>query len=413
MNFMEIKQAFTRLEMAAATNVKIAYLKEYLIDDDFAFVVKAALDPFQTYGMSGFVGGVPDTHYPEITMTEFRETIADLASRNLAGNSARVAVTRLNDRGVPAEILNKIFSKDLRCGCGDTLVNKAVANLIPTFKVALADKYSENMDKITFPVFSSPKFDGLRCIVLIDGSGDVRFVSRNGLEFPALSNYKKAWADLGHYNRMFDCEVINGNFFTGGGKVRQKVGKVDTAMFMVFDTMPLRDFLDRAPSFAQWQRLNVLREMLGLRVATDPIQFCPHSAVHSHEEIKLLNESYWAKHLEGSIIKDFDAPYEFRRSPAWTKIKKSLSFDVPITAVVEGKGKYKGMMGALTVDFNGVLTNIGTGFSDKQRDDFWHNKPVGEIAEILCHEETPDKSLRHGVFVRLRPDKRIEDGAGS
>lgn len=412
--FTDIERKFHELEIRPSTTAKLELLKEYLQDQDFLWVVDACLNPYKTCGLSGYVG-MDDPEAETVTMGALRDTVLQLQQRVLTGYAAADAIRNLAMGGVPATLLDRIFSKNLRCGVADTLVNKARPNTVPTFKVALAEPYKDCAEKLVFPAFSSPKFDGLRCIVIVGGAGNAQFLSRNGLPFPALSEFSDAFKALGKFNVVYDCEVINGDFYKGSGKVRQKTKKASESMFMVFDYMTLKEFTERKSEHPQWVRLNMLAEVLRDQKINDPIQYCPHEIVYNDEQVQAANKSYWARGLEGSIIKQYDAPYEFKRSINWAKIKQSLSFDVPITGMVEGKGKYVGMMGALEVDYLGVKTNVGTGFSDQQRREFWDNREsmVGQIAEIVCHEETPDKSLRHGVFVRLRPDKRVEDGVGS
>ena len=78
-----------------------------------------------------------------------------------------------------------------------------------------------------------------------------------------------------------------------------------------------------------------------------------------------------------------------------------------ITGFQEGTGKYKGTLGALICDYNGVTVDVGSGFSDKIRKNFWaHRKDLLNITvEIQGQEKTEDGSIRFPVFIQLRSDK--------
>lgn len=80
------------------------------------------------------------------------------------------------------------------------------------------------------------------------------------------------------------------------------------------------------------------------------------------------------------------------------KLKPKENYDVPITAVIPGKGKYLGCMGALMTP----MGKVGTGFKDHERREDWS---IGEYIEVECMELTPDGKFRHPRFIRRRWDK--------
>jgi len=105
------------------------------------------------------------------------------------------------------------------------------------------------------------------------------------------------------------------------------------------------------------------------------------------------------------VIKPYDYKYVGKRSYDWMKIKLSHTEDLPILEVYEGEGRLKGSLGGFVTDHRGIRVKVGSGFSDIQRAKWWNDPPIGLIAEVKYHEITPDGSLRHPVFVRLRYDK--------
>jgi hypothetical protein len=80
------------------------------------------------------------------------------------------------------------------------------------------------------------------------------------------------------------------------------------------------------------------------------------------------------------------------------KLKSIETHDVEILGIVPGKGKHVGRMGALIT----VRGNVGTGFTDREREQEWR---IGDLIEVECMEITEDGMFRMPRFVRLRWDK--------
>jgi DNA ligase-1 len=90
------------------------------------------------------------------------------------------------------------------------------------------------------------------------------------------------------------------------------------------------------------------------------------------------------------------------------KLKPTIEIDCKCVSVIEGEGKYKGMLGAIMVkQTNGKLCKVGSGFKDDQRKDFWkHPKKIVKMTvEVKYKELTADGVMREPIFVQVRYDK--------
>ena len=97
------------------------------------------------------------------------------------------------------------------------------------------------------------------------------------------------------------------------------------------------------------------------------------------------------------------------------KIKPVADFDLKVIQVVEGEGKYVGMMGALLCegfdDGKLIRVSVGSGFSDEQRAEIWKNrrKALGQTVVVMCdavtQSNTGEYSLRFPRFKTFRDDK--------
>jgi DNA ligase-1 len=103
---------------------------------------------------------------------------------------------------------------------------------------------------------------------------------------------------------------------------------------------------------------------------------------------------------EGLMIHKANAYYYSGRTSNIMKLKKYQEAEATIIAYVGGKGKYQGMLGAVTVKTpTGIVFNIGSGFSDNER----ANPPaIGSIITYKYNGKTKASKPRFARFFRLR-----------
>lgn len=95
---------------------------------------------------------------------------------------------------------------------------------------------------------------------------------------------------------------------------------------------------------------------------------------------------------EGLILKQSDIRL---------KVISEISYDVKITGILEGKGKYIGKLGKFVTE----MGKVGTGLTDEEREKYWTPDIIGETIEVVCKELTPDGKFRQPRFKRIRWDK--------
>jgi DNA ligase-1 len=105
---------------------------------------------------------------------------------------------------------------------------------------------------------------------------------------------------------------------------------------------------------------------------------------------------------EGVILKNPDIPYHTGRSPHILKVKNFQDMEGVVVGINKGKGKYKNLMGSMTVKLeNGTTFKLGTGFSDKIR----HTPPQpGSTVTFKYHGLTKNGIPKFASFLRVRQD---------
>ena len=103
---------------------------------------------------------------------------------------------------------------------------------------------------------------------------------------------------------------------------------------------------------------------------------------------------------EGLMIHKGNAYYHIGRTSHLMKLKKNQDAEATVIAHTKGKGKYKGMLGAITVKTaTGIVFNIGSGFSDKER----VNPPtLGSVITYRYNGKTQAGIPRFARFYRIR-----------
>jgi len=273
----------------------------------------------------------------------------------------------------------------------------------------LAQPYDQKRVK-QWPVAVEPKLDGFRLLVVIEpgiyGQADttVSFLSRSGKAFTSLEHLRPAFVELGEQvgaRMILDGEVTSGSFKETSSSIRRKSVQATDAVFTVFDGF----FMGSECGQYITRRTRVEKWVLSMH--SDKVQMSLMTTAQNEEEVLDLYAQSRIHGHEGIIVKDLLAPYEYKRSYAWMKIKGYESADLKIVHVEEGTGKHAGRMGAVHVSLGigeGRCVSVGTGFSDQLREDIWNNRVdmIGRIIEVGYHEKTPDGSLRHPRFIRFR-----------
>jgi len=215
--------------------------------------------------------------------------------------------------------------------------------------------------------------------------------------------------------------VMSGSFQDLMKQVHRKDNaQTDDAKFFVFDMIPLKDFLKGKYEVSQQKRADLLAQMLERAYNNNMLENVEQI---EYEEVDLdteegqvtfanINRAALEQGLEGIMVKDPDAIYECKRSHAWLKMKPFIELTLTIVGAEEGTGKNLGKLGAFV--FEGVedgkliRVNVGGGYSDKQREDYWKYKDnamglLGEVrADAITQNQDGSYSLRFPRFKTFR-----------
>jgi len=352
------------LRIAKGRNAKLAILKKHSNNTLWKNVLVAMYDSSINY----YVSAPSDATFTEGDCNDMFDILHALSSRLVTGNKARALATQGSK--AYGEIFRLVLKGSLGAGVSVKSINAAYPCLIPTFDVMLAEKNKPD----EFPVLASIKYDGVRVVAFVD-RGSVMLKTRNGknLDIESLNNSMAKQTD-----GAYDCELVMGDGLQESrtsitGEVNRVLKGTSTDIvgctLCIFDKLTLQEWESKECSRSLRSRLCALNEEI---ISDILIRSIRQKELNSHEEIESLFQDMYAMGYEGLILRYADGLYEWKRTKSLMKVKSTDSLFLECTDVIEGTGKYVGMVGSLVctgmVNDMVIKVKVGTGLSDIDRD---------------------------------------------
>ncbi len=419
---MQVTKIFEQIRTTKGSIAKSDILREHSDNDLFKTALKLGLDNFMPFNVVKVPKVKTRLAFPlaeHLAWHEFFTIAYRCAAREVTGNAAIDELyTCFSSVAEDTEKwMRKILQKKLSIGIASKTVNKVYPGLIPTFEVALAQKFEEKRIEGMSHVFVEPKLDGIRCFAIVE-NGKAQLFARSG---KLISNFDStigaALSELG--DGCYDGELMGEDFVALMRQAyRKDNAEVDNAYMSLFDYLPLEEWKSGDVSMSTRDRYTTLKRKvasLNLReLITKPIDEPLYINVVERHEVPAELEDIMALHCEfvqagyeGAMVKTIDSPYQFGRSYDVMKVKEFHDVDLPIIGLEEGTGRHQNKLGAVKVNYNGVDVRVGSGFSDEERELVWEDQAsfIDRVIEVRYQEVTPDGSLRFPTFVCFRNDR--------
>ncbi|MEO9100977.1 MAG: DNA ligase [Burkholderiaceae bacterium] len=256
----------------------------------------------------------------------------------------------------------------------------------------LANLYRADLDLRDWWV--SEKYDGVRGYW--DGT---QLLTRSGERIAVPTWFTSGWP----------AEPMDGELWAGRGRFEQASATVrrqtpqDAAWramrFMVFD-LPAHNGPFDARILAIGEQVKALDQPW--------VQPVVQRKVASHAELQTLLRGTAAAGGEGLMLHRGASMYQAGRSGDLLKLKTHLDAEARVLAVLPGRGKYEGAMGALLVEAvdgtgqrTGLRFKLGTGFTDAER----RAPPaIGALVTYRYRDLNASGVPRFASFLRVRTD---------
>ena len=315
------------------------------------------------------------------------------------------------------ELMYLIIDKDFKVRAGATLINKAVPDLVPQFKIALATKFEECVDTVDFDKeewYSSHKLDGIRCVTIIDDHGNPTFWSREGNEFSMLRNLVPEIKLLNLKNKVLDGElcIMNGeveDFKAISGEIKMKDHTILNPRYYLFDYLSLDDFNKRQSNTKLSNRLDNLEDLLS-GVSLKALKILEQTLIKSQKQLEDTYAECNKKGWEGLILRK-NTYYEGKRSKNMLKLKKFDDAEFIVESVENGMIQFidpktgrnaeEEMLAKVFIRYKGHVVKVGSGFTLAERQHYY--KHPGEIIgkQIKVQYQGESTNQEGGISLRI------------
>lgn len=251
----------------------------------------------------------------------------------------------------------------------------------------LAHKFSEQAHKIVYPAFAQPKFDGHRCIAVVDTNGKATLWTRTRKPITGLPHIIKdieKWVKSCGMN-MDEGIVLDGELYNHEYKSRfeelssfirtpePKEGH-EIVQYHIYDAA--------IEDVSQEFRFNVIAGITkGSLVGVETVW------VHDEDDLMHAFERFLEQGYEGLMVRNAKAMYVNKRSYDLQKVKEFDSSEFKVVGVEEGRGKLAGH--AIFV----CLTSTGVEFRAKMK---------GKTEQLKAFFEHPETAIGRQLEVRYQ-----------
>ncbi len=403
----------------AGNNAKRDYIAENKDNDDFIFLLKTLLDPFEVLNVKNIELPPATPQYWSASQDRLKNLVGYLKDTNRSNASLLEIDKYLKSiNPIEAAIVADILTKSYKLGVGGKIVNKALGyTLISDFTLMKAEPSKEDIipweDGL---MYVQEKFDGVRCVIKVeDGKCTALTFKGKSLQLPTIFKAveKFCWGN-GLDNIILDGELMHrDNRTSASGAVNRILkGSSDAddskLQLVVFYYMTITEFNTKTTVLTE---KGVVANMSALRAVwhNKSMSFAETYLVRTMAEVDVLFETVRIKGGEGLILKRISGKYEWKRSKNWVKLKSSYSTTLEVVdTYLGGKGtKYEGIIGGLLCSTkDGTIFKVGSGLSDNDRmsEDF-----VGKFVEVAFTDvgwsEEGDLYLD---FPRYKADRSFE-----
>lgn len=277
------------------------------------------------------------------------------------------------------------------------------------FEPMLAAKWEDSKDKITYPIYSQAKLDGIRCIVTKDG-----MFSRNGKPIISAPHI---------INSLWHVFVINPDLILDGELYADKFANdFNKIVSLVKRTKPTAEDLADSEKSIEYHiydlpssNKNFVHRAYDLGILFETFSKYLHSycrlvdtrKVESEKDVLEQYELLVEAGYEGQMLR-LDSKYENKRSKSLLKHKTFVDEEYQILDIVEGEGNRSGTAGYMvfeTGEGKRFKSNVKGTWDETAEMLKSKKKLIGKQATIKYFNLTPDGIPRFPYVINIDRNK--------
>ena len=408
-NLEKLQDFVNQMKNTSSLNEKKVIIDSIKEDEFIKKALNYALDPYKKYYVTSKTckkrSDLCDTL--KMNYDDIFELLDDLNNRVYTGHDAIALVNGfvfLNK--CHEDLILSIIDRNLEIRASESVINKVIPNLIPTFDVALANKFDPKRVNWDDVWLASRKLDGVRCLTIVDYQGNVKCYSRVGNEFETLQVVKDAVKKLQVVGVVFDGEIClmdkdGKEDFQGIMKqIKRKNHTITNPKYVMFDYLTLTEFNNKVSEQNLIERISRFAKLDKYIHWQDSLSVLDQIVVSDDEHFAKLKADAEKEGHEGVMLRK-NVGYEGKRSQNLLKVKKFFDAEYKVERVDfedhrvirEGKEVVIPMMAQAYISHKGYEVAVGSGWNQEQRIKYNANPEliIGKEITVQYFEETKNQ----------------------
>ena len=408
-NLEKLQDFVTQMKNTSSLNEKKVIIESIKGDEFIKKALNYALDPYKKYYVTSKTckkrSDLCDTL--KMNYDDIFELLDDLNNRVYTGHDAIALVNGfvfLNK--CHEDLILSIIDRNLEIRASESVINKVIPNLIPTFDVALANKFDPKRVNWDDVWLASRKLDGVRCLTIVDYQGNVKCYSRVGNEFETLQVVKDAVKKLQVVGVVFDGEIClmdkdGKEDFQGIMKqIKRKNHTITNPKYVMFDYLTLTEFNNKVSEQNLIERISRFAKLDKYIHWQDSLSVLDQIVVSDDDHFAKLKADAEKEGHEGVMLRK-NVGYEGKRSQNLLKVKKFFDAEYKVERVDfedhrvirEGKEVVIPMMAQAYISHKGYEVAVGSGWNQEQRIKYNANPEliIGKEITVQYFEETKNQ----------------------
>ena len=407
-NLEKLQDFVNQMKNTSSLNEKKVIIESIKGDEFIKKALNYALDPYKKYYVTSKTCkkrsdllGHPNTYGDLFGLLD------DLNNRICTGHTSIANVNQyIVEHSLYKDLILSIIDRNLEIRASESVINKVIPNLIPTFDVALANKFDPKRVNWDDVWLASRKLDGVRCLTIVDYQGNVKCYSRVGNEFETLQVVKDAVKKLQVVGVVFDGEIClmdkdGKEDFQGIMKqIKRKNHTITNPKYVMFDYLTLTEFNNKVSEQNLIERISRFAKLDKYIHWQDSLSVLDQIVVSDDEHFAKLKADAEKEGHEGVMLRK-NVGYEGKRSQNLLKVKKFFDAEYKVERVDfedhrvirEGKEVVIPMMAQAYISHKGYEVAVGSGWNQEQRIKYNANPDliIGKEITVQYFEETKNQ----------------------
>lgn len=320
-------------------------------------------------------------------------------------------VGRANERDISAQAVfeaQALWKKKKESGCFESISDIDRSLYVEPM---LAKKWEDRKSRVSYPLYSQPKLDGMRAVISAKGA-----TTRNGKAWVTIPHILQELAPLfeAHPDLVLDGELYTHEYKDDFNKISSLVKKTKPTDADLLETAQSvqfwwYDIIDTEKKFSN-RHSQLMYFTNAFKLNPNVVVPVPTALIYDDHSLDTIYGEYLGSGYEGQMIR-VDAPYECKRSDSLLKRKEFQDGEYRIVEICEGNGNKSGMAGYAVLQredgktFRSNIKGTHSFLKELLKD---AESLRGSYGTCTYFNLTPDGIPRFPYLTRLRPGPGID-----